>query len=215
MTVYPEHNWKIWNFGKLPQRYWHNKENQRHFLEQLGKELDVHTLDDWYNVMSHHIKQKGGAGLLDLYGESLFRMFKAIYPEHPWKREYFRNRRSGMLSERLDFLTSTSEKIHIMHAHSMECIVNAPRFSSKQCTATLWQRIVWNWILVSLRDHIFEIWMRRKNQSMEVLFGICCVIIVLFQKDGHAPFPQVKVNLLSFDRWNDSFRIRYCPCRWR
>ncbi len=43
-TVYPEHDWNIdKNLSRLPTGYWSNKENQRKFMDNLSKKLDIFT----------------------------------------------------------------------------------------------------------------------------------------------------------------------------
>ncbi len=83
MHNYPEHKLQAWKFHKVPQKFWDAHPNQRQFLEWLGKQLHLHTWQDWYNVTGKElwiyqcyqpIKQRGG----------LKRMLPTLFPEYPW-----------------------------------------------------------------------------------------------------------------------------------
>ncbi len=52
LTVYPNNNWQAWQFEHLKpwQEYWRDRTNQRKFMDYVGDQLNIHTLDDWYNI---------------------------------------------------------------------------------------------------------------------------------------------------------------------
>ena len=65
---YPEVDWTLTyklNEAK-PAGFWDSKENQKHFLEQLAKLLDVKN-NDWSNVTVDTIRKYGGRQLLKKY----------------------------------------------------------------------------------------------------------------------------------------------------
>lgn len=43
-----------------PLGYWNSLKNQRDFLEKVGKELNIKTLDDWYEKNVSDVTEKGG-----------------------------------------------------------------------------------------------------------------------------------------------------------
>jgi hypothetical protein len=62
-------------------------------------------LKDWYNISRHDLLQLGGAGLLDRYNDSLYRLFCAAYPETKWIAHKFRsNDNRGVSSTALYYL---------------------------------------------------------------------------------------------------------------
>lgn len=99
-SVYPEHDWLMWKFHKVPKGYWEDTANQRKFFDWLGKKLGYTHLDDWYNITKDQIDKHGGAGLLaQCYNNSPWGALEAVYPEHEWQpwryqkapREYWKD----------------------------------------------------------------------------------------------------------------------------
>jgi hypothetical protein len=82
---YPEYDWKPWLFCKVPQSFWINKENQKKYLNWFAKKFNIKNLNDWYNISSKLFLKNGGGGLINNYGQSVYHMLQAIYPEHDWK----------------------------------------------------------------------------------------------------------------------------------
>ena len=54
-SLIPEPNWLPWKFHAVPRGYWDILENQRKFVEWLGKELNIKTQEEWYKVSSQVI----------------------------------------------------------------------------------------------------------------------------------------------------------------
>jgi len=88
LKVYPEHNWLPWKFGPVEQKYW-TKENQRMFFDSIASEIGIRNLDDWYNIKTSTIVEKGGGTILNYYyGDSLSQALITLYPNHEfllWK----------------------------------------------------------------------------------------------------------------------------------
>src|SRR5436309_2060124 len=62
-TTFPEIDWHPWKFEHhaVPAGFWQNVSNQRKFLDELGKEVGINQLDDWYSVMDvKFLYQHGG-----------------------------------------------------------------------------------------------------------------------------------------------------------
>jgi hypothetical protein len=80
---YPNHEWNPLRFTKVPQSYWKNEDNQRKFLEVVGKELGVKKLDDWYKVIAKKVTN-GRSSFIDNYYNGLVEALQKLYPEHNW-----------------------------------------------------------------------------------------------------------------------------------
>jgi hypothetical protein len=62
-AVYPHHKWQWWRF---PQAIgWNNPEKAREFLEWVGEDLGYKEMNDWYNISTDEIKERGGTILFD------------------------------------------------------------------------------------------------------------------------------------------------------
>jgi hypothetical protein len=82
--VYPEYPWDQKRFRIKPHKYWKSKENRRIELDQVLRSLNIHSLDDCYNLTQKSIVQHGGAQILSTYRYNHFKMFSSLYPHHPW-----------------------------------------------------------------------------------------------------------------------------------
>ena len=83
-TLYPEVNWLDWNFEKVRSGFWKDLSNCRMFLDWLGQQLGVKSMDDWYNITKDTMIQKGAGSLLRKYDSSPAKMLTSVYKEHDW-----------------------------------------------------------------------------------------------------------------------------------
>jgi hypothetical protein len=60
MKTYPEHDWVVWKFQRVPAKFWGSVANQRTFLEFLGKQLKYTKMEDWYRLRREDIDKHGG-----------------------------------------------------------------------------------------------------------------------------------------------------------
>jgi hypothetical protein len=88
-SIYPNHKWKTFRRHIVPNGYWNNMENQKQFIDWLGKHLGFNLKEDWYNISSNDIKENGGGTLLRMYGHSPYKLIESIYPEHKWIQQKF------------------------------------------------------------------------------------------------------------------------------
>jgi len=79
----------FYRFEKVPMVHWSLGENQKQFMDWLGKELEFNQMDDWYKVTVKNIEEKGGTGLLIRYGNSIFKLISCTYPEYVWEKSSF------------------------------------------------------------------------------------------------------------------------------
>ncbi len=76
------HNWDLTKFRKMPQKYWDDKRNQRSFMDQLAKKLNIVDQDGWYQITKKALLLHGGGGLVRKYSGSPALILRAIYPEY-------------------------------------------------------------------------------------------------------------------------------------
>src|SRR5688500_15558951 len=60
--LYPHHDWLMWRFTRVPPKWWASKENQKIYIEWIGKQLGVQQLDDWYKIKVHEFNNRDGEG---------------------------------------------------------------------------------------------------------------------------------------------------------
>ena len=59
-STYPEHDWLIWKFRRVPNGFWNDKKNQRNCLDWIGKQLGIKDMEDWYKMSARDILEHGG-----------------------------------------------------------------------------------------------------------------------------------------------------------
>ncbi len=62
--------------------YWNDTRNQCAFMDNLAKALHLRDTQEWNNVTAHTVQQRGGAGLLRKYNNSLVTLLRAVYPKY-------------------------------------------------------------------------------------------------------------------------------------
>lgn len=50
MTVFSDYEWLPWKFNTVPKGFWDDKENVKKYMNWLGNQLNVNTMEDWYRV---------------------------------------------------------------------------------------------------------------------------------------------------------------------
>jgi hypothetical protein len=87
LTVYPNYPW---SFRKLVKnnsnKFFRSFENQKFFMDELYKKLELKSLDDWVDIPKSAIKSNKGKSLLNYYyGGDMKALLKAIYPTHQFR----------------------------------------------------------------------------------------------------------------------------------
>jgi len=62
--AYPEHKWLPWKFAHKPVSFWRSLDNQREYLDWLGKELKFTRMEDWYKITGKDFARNGGKRFL-------------------------------------------------------------------------------------------------------------------------------------------------------
>jgi hypothetical protein len=65
--AYPEIEWYPWLFQEMDANYWYQLSNQRKFYDWLAEQINVRSLEDWYNITIRDVVDRGGGGILILY----------------------------------------------------------------------------------------------------------------------------------------------------
>ena len=59
--------------------------NHRSFFDNLQKQMNFKSLDDFYHISQNDIKTHGGQILLDkVYDGSFYHALQSVYPDHKW-----------------------------------------------------------------------------------------------------------------------------------
>ena len=61
MTVFPDYDWVQCKFSSVPNGYWQELDNHKHWAEDLGKKLKYTTKEDWYDITAEQIYSNGGS----------------------------------------------------------------------------------------------------------------------------------------------------------
>lgn len=68
--IYPNHNWRFWDFSKSSAGLWAQPTLQLQFLKHLEYVLGINEPEDWYNVSEADFVNNGGQTLVHMYGDS-------------------------------------------------------------------------------------------------------------------------------------------------
>ncbi len=80
-AIYPQYKWDITKFNQLPRGYWNDIDNQRAFMAQLAKTLNITHTKDWFRLTATTLMQHGGSRLLQKYG-SLSKLLVNVCPDY-------------------------------------------------------------------------------------------------------------------------------------
>jgi hypothetical protein len=87
--VYCSHSWLEWKFSqRLSSGFWDQQENRKRFLNNLGCELGLKQMNDWYHVTSKQISENGGSSLLEKYGDSPAKLIMSVFSYHNWGSDF-------------------------------------------------------------------------------------------------------------------------------
>ncbi|KAN0004640.1 hypothetical protein ACTFIU_001878 [Dictyostelium citrinum] len=88
-NYYPNFNFKPWLFTTAPKNFWKPIENQKQYLQWLGKQLGFTEYNHWYGIAKNDFVRNNGSSLLLLYNGSpakvIIEIFKDDYDWKVWK----------------------------------------------------------------------------------------------------------------------------------
>ncbi len=61
---------------------WESITNQRAFMDDLAKKLNITNIEEWYNITGKIMRQYGGFELLRMYNNSTKTLLSSVYPEY-------------------------------------------------------------------------------------------------------------------------------------
>lgn len=118
--VYPEHNWQLWRFKVVPNRYWSDVKKDRFqlkaMLDWLGDQLSVKCLDDWYRVTFKQVRMWIRPNSI----KDLGFMLKIAYPNHVWNLELFGKISYSKPSQKL--VVNAVQQLFPGHGNSCQCL---------------------------------------------------------------------------------------------
>jgi len=86
--TYPQLGLLPWKFKYIPKLFWTKKENQRMYLDWLGRKLGFRTREDWYRVTAKDFTDNDGISLLgNHYHFSPYALLSTVYSDYryrPW-----------------------------------------------------------------------------------------------------------------------------------
>jgi len=95
-SLFPEHDWKPWLFGRTPKGFWDQPENRRRYMLWLGEQLGFRKIEDWYRVTSRDFQRhRGSTPLRSRHLGSIPAVLADAFPEYPWDLRRFRKRVTG------------------------------------------------------------------------------------------------------------------------
>jgi len=90
-SAYPQYSWQDWKWARSSVGFWDSilssrsasDEFVKQFVKQLGDDLLIRNLDDWYRISRDDLKHSKGYTRLERFG-GLTGILKRAYPNHPW-----------------------------------------------------------------------------------------------------------------------------------
>ncbi len=56
-AIYPDHEWKMWNFTQVSKNFWENDDNVLAFLAWVQTKLHIRELNDWYYITTEQVAE--------------------------------------------------------------------------------------------------------------------------------------------------------------
>jgi hypothetical protein len=124
ISVFPDHNWVLFKFQSVPMGFWMKENNCRGYLDWLGEQLGFQSREDWYNISTKDICDRGGHRLLAKYGNSPAKMVQSVYADDIWFPWKFSNSKMYQLDQQqrlnlIDWLQSKLQVISSDHWHRL------------------------------------------------------------------------------------------------
>jgi hypothetical protein len=78
-AIYPEFQWDFTKMRRVPHGHWLDVKTQRKYFDDLGKQLGVKQLDDWYNYNGQQLRKHQGVKSILRYYRGSFHDGKNIF----------------------------------------------------------------------------------------------------------------------------------------
>lgn len=86
---FPQYDWKEWLFVNAPREFWKDKKNHHRYMQWLGEQLGIRSVEDWYSVSTEDFQKHAGGSFLLCYRSSVSLAVKAFLPQYDWKEWMF------------------------------------------------------------------------------------------------------------------------------
>ncbi len=147
-TVYPEYlvfvryrvynsifQWNATRFRRVPNKHWDTVDNQRIFMDEITKRLNITYPEQWYKISHSTLRNIGAYGLIEKYNGSLPKLLQSVYPEYPsvsslyasnlqysWDTSKFRSHLAigywNNLTNQRNFMEELAKKLNITEKES-------------------------------------------------------------------------------------------------
>jgi len=87
-TLFPEHSYKPWAFGRLQAEDWDSEATRKTYLTWLFKEMGMRSLLEWHNVTPVDLRRRAGDGLLKKFNNSVADLVISILKPNNTELEY-------------------------------------------------------------------------------------------------------------------------------
>jgi len=117
--VYPEVEWNLHRFNRVPVNWWNEDRNQRLFFDNLAKKLGIKQWEDWYevkNLAGLMYEHKGEHLMNKKYGGSPSSAIMTTYPEYNWKSWKFSSTPKNYWKKReniVEFMEHVAKELNI------------------------------------------------------------------------------------------------------
>lgn len=113
-TIYSDYQWDDLKFKYKHKGYWLDLNNRKTFLKHLENQFQIQDRKDWLNITSEQVERNGGKRFISLYGGSLLKALKEIYPDEKWPDEVkIPQRYWESMENQIELIKSVEEKLGI------------------------------------------------------------------------------------------------------
>jgi len=113
-AVYPDYNFKLYRFKKVPDGHWDGKVNVAEYLQDLFKHLGYTKVVDWYNITRDDFIKFHGGGLIDR--KSCYKVIMENI-DYDWDESEFE--KAGYSQKAISFFNRLSTKISMLIRHKL------------------------------------------------------------------------------------------------
>jgi len=85
MEIYPEHDWRVWKFSRVPKKYLTCVQTHRQFLEEVKYLLGSSIPQGLYFIHPVQLRKLDKGNFLSFYEKKHFLMIMTLYPEIKWQ----------------------------------------------------------------------------------------------------------------------------------
>lgn len=121
-TVYPEHNWKLWKFERVPAYYLSDTDMIKEMVQFVEESLGITDPNDWYFVSYPQMESLGCSNLLKHFG-GIIPIVQMVYPHMEWDQSYSQHHHA---SRNLKIQRQLYKAIGLVFPNVEEIYVNYP-----------------------------------------------------------------------------------------